>query len=72
MPNVVDHRDLDPPTRFIAWTRTPPSRVWVRTAEGATEAEAHAKVFQVPAQGMFRDVCVLPEGVDPNRGRRNR
>ncbi len=68
---MTDHRDDSEPVRFVAWTRTPPSRVWIRTAEGATEAEAHARVFEVPARGMFRDVCVLPAGVDPNRGRRN-
>jgi len=59
----------DTPPRFVAWTRTPPSRVWVKVAEGATEAEARDAVFLVPPTGPFRDVCVLPVGSDPNRRR---
>jgi len=54
-------------TRWSAWTRTPPSRTWVRVADGASEAEARAAVFDVPPTGPFRDICVLPVNVDPNR-----
>ncbi|MBI1913614.1 MAG: hypothetical protein HYS12_02495 [Planctomycetes bacterium] len=58
-----------PAGRFVAWTREPPSRRWEPVAAGDTEAEARVKVFDIPARGKMRDVCVLPAGVDPNRPR---
>ncbi len=55
-----------PVVRYIAWTRTPPSRRWERVASASTEWEARDKVFLIPATGRSRDVVVLPEGRDPN------
>ena len=57
--------------RFVAWQRVPPSKTWTKVATGATEAEARAKVFEIPFEGCSRDVCVVREGVDLNRQRRN-
>jgi len=56
--------------RFVAWVREPPSRRWEPVAEGATEAEARGKVFDIPARGRSRDIVVLPRGKDPNDGPR--
>ena len=56
----------DIPPRFVAWTRTPPSRTWVKVAEASTEWEARDAVYAVAPTGVFRDVCVLPAHRDPN------
>ena len=57
--------DCPHPPRWVAWTRTPPSRNWVRVATGMTEGEARAKVFDIPCMGRSRDLVVLPVGNDP-------
>jgi len=62
--------ESDPP-RFIAWTRTPPSKTWVRVAEGTTEQEARERLLAVPFEGKLRDTFIGREGTDPN-GRRFR
>jgi hypothetical protein len=58
----------DFPTVWNGWQRLPGQR-WQKVVEADSEEACREALWGVRFEGNRRDVCVLKEGVNPNRRR---